>query len=54
LLADASTPGTLPATLSALPPQQAALEETSMRVTRDASNGGELAAAAFVVRRCDA
>jgi hypothetical protein len=53
----AHTPGTLPATLLALPPQQAAPEETFMEVTRDAADGrtqaanGELAAAAFVMGR---
>jgi len=60
LIRNAPTPGTLPATLPALPPQQAALQETFVEATRDAADdrtpaaNGELAAAAFVVRRCEA
>ncbi len=53
----ARTPGTRPATLLALPPQQAVPEKTFMEVTRDAADdrtptaSGEPAAAAFVMRR---
>jgi hypothetical protein len=60
LIRNSPTPGTLPATLPTLPPQQAALQETFVEVTRDAAGdrtpatNGELAAAAFVVRRCEA
>jgi hypothetical protein len=49
----------VPATLSALRPQQAPLEETFMEITldpaRDRTPGtnGEVAAAAFVMRRRD-
>ena len=55
----ARTPGTRPATLPSLPPQQAAPEMTFMEVTRDAADDrtpaatGGLAAAAFVMRRRD-
>jgi choline dehydrogenase-like flavoprotein len=54
------TPGILPATLPALPPRQAALQETSMQVTRDVADdrtpatSRELAAAAFAVGRREA
>jgi hypothetical protein len=57
LIRNSPTPGTLPATLPALPTQQAALQETSMQVTRDAADdrtpatNREPAAAAFVARR---
>lgn len=57
LIRNSPTPGTLPATLPALPPQQAAPQDTSMQVTRDAADdrtpaaNGELAAAAFAARR---
>jgi hypothetical protein len=60
LIRNSPTPGTLSATLPALPPQQAALQETFVEVTRDAADdrtpaaNRELAAAAFVVRRCEA
>ena len=53
----ARTPGARPATLLALPPQQAALEETFMEVTRGAADDrtpaatGGLTAAALVLRR---
>jgi hypothetical protein len=53
------TPGRLPPTLPTMP-QQAALEETLKEVIRDAADdrtpaaNGDLAAAAFAARRCDA
>jgi hypothetical protein len=60
LIRNSPAPGTLPATLPALPPQQAAPQETFVEVTRDAADdrtpaaNGELAATAFAVRRCEA
>jgi hypothetical protein len=60
LIRNSPAPGTLPAALPALPPRQAALHEMSMQVTRGAADdrtpaaADELAAGAFVVRRCGA
>jgi len=53
-------PGTVPATLPVLPPQQAALEQRFVGVTRDAADDrtpaatGELAAAALAMRQREA